>query len=122
MKCRHNAMTTRGGWGFLPSVIRMGLSGFILATAGWASCGYIETGYFQSKVDVATQEMVAQRYGPPDTIEKLGNGGAVWTYYDRGSATASYSGYARSTFCQAYVLTFDKEGTLRGWAQRDCHN
>ncbi|MGH7166418.1 MAG: hypothetical protein ACREIS_12945, partial [Nitrospiraceae bacterium] len=62
------------------------------------------------------------RYGAPDTMERLDNGGSVWTYYDRGSATASYSGYARSTFCLAYVLTFDQEGILRGWAQRDCHN
>jgi hypothetical protein len=100
----------------------MGVSGFMLAATGWASCGYIETAYFQNKVDVATQEMVVQRYGPPHEAEQLKNGETVWTYYDRGSATASYSGYARSTFCQAYILKFDKDGILRAWAQRDCHN
>lgn|SRR5574341_293513 len=101
---------------------RMGLSGILLVALGWASCGYFETGYFQSKVNEATQEMVGKRYGAPHKIESLSNGGEVWTYYDRGSATASYSGYAKSTYCQAYVLSFDKEGTLRDWKQQDCRN
>ncbi len=121
MTYSNKTMTNGTGWAFLSRVIRMGLCGCMLAAAGWASCGYIETGYFQNKVDVATQEEVARRYGLPHEAEQLGSGGSVWTYYDRGSATASYSGYAKSTFCRAYVLTFDKHGILRGWAQRDCH-
>ena len=101
---------------------RVSLSGVMLVALSVASCGYFETGYFQSKVNEATQEMVGKRYGAPHKIEPLSNDGEVWTYYDRGSATATYSGYAKSTYCQAYVLSFDKEGTLRAWKQQDCHN
>jgi len=100
----------------------MGLSGFLLAALCWASWGCSETAYFQGKVNEATQDAVAKRYGAPHTIEELDNGGSVWTYYDRGSATASYSGYSTSTFCRAYVLSFDKEGILRDWKQQTCHN
>lgn len=83
---------------------------------------FIETAYFQHKVNEATQETVGKRYGPPHQTEVLQNGGEAWTYYDRGSGTASYSGYATSTFCRAYVLTFDKQGVLRDWSQHQCHN
>ncbi len=106
----------------LPRSMRTGLCGFMLVALSWASCGYFETGYFQTKVNQATQEAVAKRYGAPDKTEMSPDGGSVWIYYDRGSATASYSGYSMNKFCRAYVLTFDKEGTLRDWAQQDCRN
>lgn len=98
---------------------RMGLTGLLLVALNWASCGYFETGYFQSKVNHATQGEVAKRYGTPHKIQAL-DGGEVWIYYDRASATASYTGYARETYCQAYMLSFDKEGILRDWKQEKC--
>ncbi len=122
MGFQNKESTLRSRSCFLPRFVRMGLSGFMLAALGWASCGSFETGYFQGRVNEATQDAVAKRYGAPHTIEELDNGGSVWTYYDRGSATASYSGYSTSTFCRAYVLSFDKEGILRDWKQQTCHN
>jgi hypothetical protein len=113
---------SRGNPCFSSRLTRMSLSGFMLVTLSWASCGYFETGYFQTKVNQATQEVVAKRYGAPDKMEMSPDGGSVWTYYDRGSATASYTGYSMNKFCRAYVLTFDKEGTLRDWAQQNCRN
>lgn len=89
---------------------------------GPVSCDLRGGAYFQDKVNEATQEKVAKRYGYPHKTEALQNGGEVWTYYDRGSGTASYTGYATSTYCRAYVLTFDKEGVLRDWAQQQCRN
>lgn len=99
---------------------RMGLTGLIFISLNWASCGYFETGYFQSKVNQATQADVAKRYSMPHKIEALDNGGERWTYYERGSATASYTGYAKDTYCQTYILSFDKEGILRDWKQEKC--
>ena len=94
-----------------------------LLVIGNVSCDrFIETAYFQHKVNEATQEKVAKRYGSPHQKEVLQSGGEAWTYYDRGSGTASYSGSATSTFCRAYVLTFDKEGILRDWSQHGCRN
>lgn len=106
--------------GSLPGCIRAGLSGLLLLSISWPSCSYFETGYFRTGVNEATQEIVGRRYGAPHKIEILDTGESVWTYYDRGSATASYGGYAKRTFCRAYTLTFDKEGILRDWKQQEC--
>jgi hypothetical protein len=89
---------------------------------GNVSCDLREAVYFQDKVNEVTQEKVAKRYGSPPKTEVLQNGGEAWTYYDRGSGTASYTGHATTTYCRAYVLTFDKEGVLRGWTQPQCRN
>ncbi len=94
---------------------------FCCIAALWmTACGIIETGYFKNRVDEATQDIVERRYGPPHRLEQRPEGGSVWTYFDRGSATASYAGTARSTYCRAYVLTFDEQEVLREWRQEDC--
>ncbi len=85
------------------------------------SCG-LETHYFKDRVNEVSQERVARRYGPPHKVESLQNGGETWIYYDRGSATASYAGYAESKYCRAYLLSFDKEGVLRDWNEQICRN
>ncbi len=56
---------------------------------------------------------MAGRYGAPHKEDPLENGGSVWTYYERSSATASYAGYAGRESCRAYVLTFDEKKILR---------
>ncbi len=83
-------------------------------------CSQFETGYFQHKVGQVTQEVVASRYGAPHKVDKVQEGRAVWTYFDRGSSTAAYGGYAPPAPCKAYVLTFDQSGVLRDWKQQDC--
>jgi hypothetical protein len=84
------------------------------------ACSQFETGYFQSKVDQVTQDVVAGRYGAPHKVDTLPEGRSVWTYYDRGSGTAGYGSYARPSRCKAYLLTFDQSGVLRDWKQQDC--
>lgn len=84
------------------------------------ACSEFETGYFQSKVDHATQNVVAGRYGMPHKEERLPGGRSVWTYFERGSSTVGYTGHAESSKCQAYLLTFDQSGVLRDWKQQDC--
>jgi hypothetical protein len=80
------------------------------------------SGGFKGRVNEATEEMVAKRYGPPHQIEQREGNQTVWTYFDRGSGTSSYVGTARSTFCVTYLLTFDREGILRVWQQQECRN
>ncbi len=89
---------------------------------GLVACAGYETGYFKGRVNEATAEMVAKRYGPPHKIEQREGHQTVWTYFDRGSATSGYIGTARSSICLAYVLTFDREEILRGWQQKECRN
>jgi hypothetical protein len=80
----------------------------------------METEHFRDHVDEATQVKVADRYGAPHRLQRLADGQEVWTYFERGSATASYSGYATGGKCRAYVLTFDQQGVLRGWNEDHC--
>lgn len=98
------------------------LLAWVLVTMTMQSCETLETRYFQDKINAATQEMVYHRYGAPHKMESLENGGSRWTYFERGSATASYSGYATGTFCKAYVLMFDKQEILREWQLQHCSN
>lgn len=85
----------------------------------WA-CGLLETGYFQTQVGQVTQDAVARRYGEPHKVSKLSEGRTVWTYFERGSSTAGYSGYVSRGPCKAYLLTFDQDGVLRDWQQQNC--
>lgn len=94
----------------------------ICALGVGSACSEFETQYFKDHVDEVTAERVAKRYGPPHKVEQHEGHQTVWTYFERGSATSSYAGTARLSFCRAYVLTFDREGVLRGWQQLDCRS
>ena len=94
----------------------------ICALGGVSACSEFETQYFKDRVNEATAERVAKRYGPPHKVEQREGYQTIWTYFERGSATSSYAGTARSSFCRVYVLTFDREGILRDWQQLDCRN
>lgn len=85
-----------------------------------AACG-AGSKYFQDGVNEVTQEMVGKRHGKPHAIQSVPDGGETWTYFERGSGTAAFSGQARGGGCRAYVLTFDKEMVLRDWQQQPCH-
>ena len=89
---------------------------------GSVACSEFETGYFQGRVNEATEQAVINRYGPPHKVEQREDYQTVWTYFDRGSATSGYVGTARSSYCRAYVLTFDRQEILRGWQQQECRN
>lgn len=88
--------------------------------AGTIACSEFETEYFKDRINVATMERVAKRYGPPHKSEQVDGDKIRWTYFNRGSGTSSYSGYARSSFCRVYILTFDQREILRDWKQEDC--
>lgn len=84
------------------------------------ACSELDIQYFKDHVNEATAERVAKRYGQPHKVEPREGHQVVWTYFERGSATSSYAGTARSSFCRAYVLTFDRQGILRDWKPLEC--
>jgi hypothetical protein len=99
----------------------MALTLLLPVLAGISSCGYFtESKYFQSRVGEATQQMVADRYGRPHNVQSEQNGGETWTYYERGSGTASFAGSSKGSFCRAYQLTFDRQGILKDSKQDHC--
>ncbi len=85
-----------------------------------AACSDMEGSYFKQRVNEATQDAVARRYGMPHKVDRLQDGRSAWTYFERGSGTASFSGTAKSHYCRAYVLTFDTQGVLRDWREDHC--
>jgi len=89
---------------------------------GSVACSEFETGYFQGRVNEATERAVLNRYGPPHKVEQREGYQTVWAYFDWGSATSGYVGTARSSYCRVYVLTFDRQEILRGWQQQECRN
>ena len=92
----------------------------LIASGAFIACSQFETGYFQNKVDQATQDMVARRYGEPHKVDKLSEERSIWTYFDRGTSTTGYGSYARPSSCKAYLLTCDQSGILRDWQQQKC--
>ena len=84
------------------------------------SCGLAGPISFDDWLNQATRGDVESRYGPPHAREPLGNGGEAWTYFDRGSATTGFAGTAKSSYCRAYILSFDQKGVLRAWNERSC--
>jgi hypothetical protein len=76
--------------------------------------------YFKKKVNEATMDHVAKRYGSPHKVEELEGNQTRWTYFKRSSGTVGYSGIARGETCEAYQLTFDKHNILQDWKQVPC--
>jgi hypothetical protein len=93
---------------------------FILGMLTLAACESIGAEHFRDHVNEATQVKVADRYGAPHWLERLADGREVWTYFERGSGTASYGGYVTGGSCRMYTLTFDQQGVLRDWKEDRC--
>src|SRR5574341_945485 len=83
--------------------------------------------YLAEQVNVATQEQVQAKFGPPLETQVLANGEGLWTY--RVGQNARYGDPATygegsvligSGECVAYVLTFDQQHVLRSWLRQEC--
>ena len=85
------------------------------------------TQYLAEQVNVATQEQVQAKFGPPLGSQQLENGDEVWTYrvgqnarYGDPATYAEGSVLIGSGECVAYVLTFDEQHILRSWLRQEC--
>jgi hypothetical protein len=77
-----------------------------------------EHDFHQEIVNQSTQADVRTKFGEPEMVTPLNNGGSVWTYrYSRGTFK---SGYAATSECREYGLTFDKAKVLRSAKELDC--
>ncbi len=91
----------------------------------WAvvsACSEVDSRYFKNRVNEVTIEQVAGRYGAPHKVVRLDGNRTVWTYFERGSGTASYSGFATGGVCHVYTLTFDQQDVLRDWKEHECRD
>lgn len=92
-----------------------------LAALGLAACA-AEPSYerdFQAEVvNRSTQADVRAKFGAPELVTTLDNGETIWSYrYSRGTYR---SGYAATSECWQYSLTFDVKGLLRDAAEVSC--
>ena len=98
-------------WSMLPAL-------FIVA-AGCTLFIPKETLYLKSAADRATQEDVRKNLGQPSLTDSNPAGEAVWVYevYEQ-EAGSQQSWAAYGSWCDEYVLTFDKRGVLRQWTHK----
>jgi outer membrane protein assembly factor BamE (lipoprotein component of BamABCDE complex) len=78
-----------------------------------------ETIYLQSAQDRATKQEVRQHLGKPMFVAATQTGESVWVYQVRepekgGNDSSTFVG----SWCDEYVLTFDKRGILRRWTHQ----
>ncbi|MEW6544961.1 MAG: hypothetical protein AB1411_15300 [Nitrospirota bacterium] len=100
-------------------IMRTVLVGLILlATGCWVFIPR-ETLYLESAQDRATREEVRQRLGAPKLVAATKDGEPIWVYqiyYEDPSSQNKWG--APGTWCDEYVLTFDKQGILRRWTHK----
>lgn len=92
-----------------------------LALLGTACSLFVakETLYLESAQDRATQEEVRQYLGKPHLVASTKEGDPILVYqvYYEDPGPANKWG-AAGTWCDEYVLTFDKQGILRSWTHK----
>ncbi|MGH7233571.1 MAG: hypothetical protein ACREJU_19755 [Nitrospiraceae bacterium] len=78
-----------------------------------------ETRYLQSAQNRATQEEVRQRLGSPEFTTSTMAGTPIWVYQVYEIAPGGLDTWStRGSWCDEYVLTFDRQGILRQWTHQ----
>jgi hypothetical protein len=78
-----------------------------------------ETLYLESAQDRATEVEVRQHLGLPKLVATAQAGESVWVYEVRQLEPGSQQSWAAfGSWCDEYVLTFDKQGILRRWTHK----
>lgn len=92
-----------------------------MAVVGIACSAFIakETLYLESAQDRATQEQVRKQLGKPYQVARSKDGNPILVYHVYTDDPGPYNAWGTAgTWCDEYVLTFDKEGILRAWTHR----
>lgn len=75
-----------------------------------------QTRYLQTAKDRATEEEVRQHLGRPTLMTATAAGNPVWVYEIHEVEAGSQNSWSSfGSWCDEYVLTFDKQHVLRGW-------
>lgn len=99
----------------------VGTIGLSLMLLG-AGCSVLipkETRYLESAQDRATQEDVRKKLGEPKFNATTVSGEPIWVYQIMWQDPSNQNSWgAPGTWCDEYVLTFDKQGILRNWTHK----
>lgn len=100
-------------------LMRTALVGLLVLSA---ACGLVlgkETAYLESAQDKATEAEVRQRLGEPKFTATSPAGEPVLVYQVMTEDPGVQNQWgAPGTWCDEYVLTFDKQGILRHWTHK----
>lgn len=78
-----------------------------------------ETLYLESAEGRATQDEVQQELGAPRLKTRTPAGESVWIYEVREVEVGSQNSWSSfGSWCDEYVLTFDRQGVLRRWSHK----
>ena len=100
----------------MKALAQFALLGFLPA---WVGCTLVvpeATRYLQAAQNLATQAEVRERLGAPREQASAPDGESRWVYEVRELEPGSQNTWASAgSWCDEYVLTFDKHGVLRQW-------
>jgi hypothetical protein len=103
----------------LGAIVKGALVGIAILEAACSAFMAKETLYLESAQNRATQEEVRQKLGKPYQVATSKNGNAILVYHVYYEDPGPYNPWGTAgTWCDEYVLTFDKEGTLRNWTHK----
>ena len=93
--------------------------GLMLLGAGCSVLIPKETRYLESAQDRATQEDVRKKLGEPKFKATAVSGEPIWVYQIMWQDPSNQNSWgAPGTWCDEYVLTFDRQGILRNWTHK----
>ncbi|MBX3234773.1 MAG: hypothetical protein KF814_01355 [Nitrospiraceae bacterium] len=94
--------------------------GVLAVGCALAACGSLqsrEAAYLNESRGRATQTEVREHLGAPQTTRTVESGDTIWIYEKREQQAGNrYS--APGTWCEQFLLTFDKQSVLQQWTQR----
>jgi hypothetical protein len=103
----------------MEALLRTALVGLALLGVGCELFMAKETLYLKSAQDRAGQEDVRQHLGPPHLVAPTQAGESVWVYEVREIERGGNNSWSvTGSWCDEYVLTFDRQGILRSWTHK----
>jgi hypothetical protein len=101
------------------AIAKAALVGMVVLVGACAAFVAKETRYLESAQDRATQQEVRQHLGKPYQVATSKNGSPIWVYHVYYEDPGPYNPWGTAgTWCDEYVLMFDKEGILRDWTHK----
>lgn len=114
-----NNRVHRAGMFNVKALVQAGLAGLVLLGSACTVFVAKETLYLRSAQNRATQEEVRQQLGKPHQVATSKAGDAIWVYQVYYEDPGPYNQWGTAgTWCDEYVLTFDKGGILRRWTHK----
>jgi len=103
----------------MKTLLRVAFVGVFATLSGCALFVPKETLYLKTAQDRATQEEIRQRLGAPHVATSTQTGDPVWVYEIHELEPGSQNTWASvGSWCDEYVLTFDRQGILRRWTHQ----